>query len=62
MDRASDASTPIDHGNVVSIDHRSSVFLHINCDKQRYYLDLAKSRGRIGSIDLVRLCNPNFVT
>ena len=21
-----------------------------NCDKQRYYLDLAKSRGRIGSI------------
>ena len=23
---------------------------HTNCDKQRYYLDLAKSRGRIGSI------------
>ena len=22
----------------------------ITCDKQRYYLDLAKSRGRIGSI------------
>ena len=27
-----------------------SVFGDTNCDKQRYYLDLAKSRGRIGSI------------
>ena len=24
--------------------------MYIDCDKQRYYLDLAKSRGRIGSI------------
>ena len=27
-----------------------SVFGDTNCDKQRYNLDFAKSRGRIGSI------------
>ena len=43
--------------------------LPLPCDKQRYYLDLAKSRGRIGSIagqqclyQLSILCNSDIVT
>ena len=30
MDRASDAATYVEHGNVVSIGHHSSVVLQIN--------------------------------